>query len=168
MAEQDEEDKKGMNLNAQGRKLKIPEQKFGQESMANINAPLSLREKRSFSSAKKGTIGLSVGRIGSSRNKVDQGFNTIDPQHSEAMYSDAGSLPVISTKAGPIQLDKDCLTCASVPAHVMEMFRVACITYKPSAVYYRANKLSRKRLLKMRKTLLDKCEEMINNGGWSQ
>ena len=49
----------------------------------------------------------------------------------------------------------------------MELFKIACITYKPSQVLYRSNKLSRKRLLKMRKTLLDKCDESINNGSWS-
>ena len=59
-------------------------------------------------------------------------------------------------------MDKECLSCAGVPSHTMELFKMACIQYKPSAVYYRQNTLSRKRLLNMRKTLVDKCEEVIN------
>lgn len=43
---------------------------------------------------------------------------------------------------------------------------MACIQYRPSPVSYRNNVLSRKKLLKMRKTLVDKCEEVINNNHW--
>ena len=64
-------------------------------------------------------------------------------------------------------MKKECLSCTGVPSHIVELFKIACITYKPSQVFYRQNKLSRKRLLRMRKTLLDKCEESINIGGWS-
>ena len=46
------------------------------------------------------------------------------------------------------------------------MFKVACISYQPSAVNYRANQLSRKKLLSMRRTLVDKCEEIINSHQW--
>ena len=60
----------------------------------------------------------------------------------------------------------DCLTCAAVPAHTMELFKMACIQYQPSAVSYRNNHLTRKKLLGMRKTLIDKCEEVINNNEW--
>ncbi len=48
----------------------------------------------------------------------------------------------------------------------MELFKMACIQYRPSPVSYRNNTLSRKKLLKMRKTLVDKCEEVINNNHW--
>ena len=43
---------------------------------------------------------------------------------------------------------------------------MACLSYKPSPVQYRRNKLSRPKLLEMRRTLVDKCEEVINGGGW--
>lgn len=33
-------------------------------------------------------------------------------------------------------------------------------------MHYRHNTLSRKKLLSMRKTLVDKCEEVINNNTW--
>lgn len=43
---------------------------------------------------------------------------------------------------------------------------MACISYNPSHVSYRHNTLSRKKLLSMRKTLIDKCEEVINTNDW--
>lgn len=43
---------------------------------------------------------------------------------------------------------------------------MACISYNPSRVSYRHNTLSRKKLLNMRKTLIDKCEEVINTNDW--
>jgi len=48
----------------------------------------------------------------------------------------------------------------------MELFKMACIQYKPSSVNYRQNNLTRNRLLSMRKILVDKCEEVINNNPW--
>ena len=63
-------------------------------------------------------------------------------------------------------MDKECLTCAGVPSHTMELFKLACIQYKPSSVIYRQNNLSRKQLLAMRRTLVDKCEEVINANQW--
>ena len=48
----------------------------------------------------------------------------------------------------------------------MELFKIACISYKPSAVQYRQNFLSRNKLMSMRRTLVDKCEEVINGDSW--
>ena len=108
------------------------------------------------------------------RNQANRDFNTIDVRldDSDLLKGDSSvngdsQLPAITTRAGPVSMKKECLSCTGVPSHVMELFKIACITYKPSQVFYRQNKLSRKRLLKMRKTLLDKCEESINQGGWS-
>ena len=43
------------------------------------------------------------------------------------------------------------------------MFKIACLSYNPSRVNYRKSNLSRKELMTMRKTLIDKCEEVINS-----
>ena len=67
------------------------------------------------------------------------------------------------TQAGSVKLDEKCLSCTGAAAQAMQLFKVACISYHPSAVSYRQNQLSRKRLLNMRRTLVDKCEEIINN-----
>jgi len=48
----------------------------------------------------------------------------------------------------------------------MQLFKLACISYAPSPVNYRQNQLSRKKLLAMRRTLVDKCEEIINSNSW--
>jgi len=66
------------------------------------------------------------------------------------------------TRAGPLSLEKGCLSCAGVPSHTMDLFKLACIQYQPSNVSYRSNHMTRKKLLGMRKTLIDKCEEVIN------
>ena len=65
-------------------------------------------------------------------------------------------------RTGPIRVKESCLSCAGVPSHTMDLFKLACIQYQPSNVLYRNNNMTRKRLLGMRKTLIDKCEEVIN------
>ena len=65
-------------------------------------------------------------------------------------------------RTGSVKLDENCLSCTGANAQAMQLFKVACISYQPSAVNYRANQLSRKKLLSMRRTLVDKCEEIIN------
>lgn len=69
-------------------------------------------------------------------------------------------------RAGAVELNTQCLSCAGVPSHTMDLFKMACISYKPSSVNYRNSILSRIKLLKMRRTLLDKCEEYINSEHW--
>ena len=69
-------------------------------------------------------------------------------------------------KAGPVGLDSKCLSCTGVPSHTMELFKMACISYQPSKVSYRNNLMNRKKLLQMRRTLIDKCEELINSEQW--
>jgi hypothetical protein len=44
----------------------------------------------------------------------------------------------------------------------MQLFKLACLSYNPSRVVYRKNNLTRKQLMQMRKTLIEKCEEVIN------
>lgn len=63
-------------------------------------------------------------------------------------------------------MNEKCLSCTGVPSHMLQLFKMACISYKPSQVQYRSFALSRKKLLKMRRTLIDKCEELINSEIW--
>jgi len=37
----------------------------------------------------------------------------------------------------PIKVKQDCLSCSGMPAQVLERFKMACLTYKPSKVRYR-------------------------------
>jgi len=46
---------------------------------------------------------------------------------------------------------------------MVQLFKLACLSYNPSRVNYRKSNLSRKELMSMRKTLIDKCEEVINS-----
>lgn len=69
-------------------------------------------------------------------------------------------------KAGPVELSGNCLSCAGVPSHTMELFKMACISYKPSSINYRNSTFPRTSLLRMRRTLIDKCEELINSDNW--
>jgi len=70
-------------------------------------------------------------------------------------------------RSGSVNVDKNCLSCAGIPAYTMKMFKMACLSYKPSLVDYRNDKMHRNQLLTMRKTLIDKCEEVINGGKWT-
>ena len=78
--------------------------------------------------------------------------------------STAGGPSVL--RAGAVEMDDQCLSCTGVSAHAMELFKIACISYKPSAVQYRQSLLSRPKLMQMRRTLVDKCEEVINGDAW--
>ena len=40
-------------------------------------------------------------------------------------------------RSGSVKVDKSCLSCAGVPSHTMKMFKMACISYKPSPIQYR-------------------------------
>ena len=48
----------------------------------------------------------------------------------------------------------------------MELFKAACLSYRPSLVSYRSSKLSREKLIDMKQTLLSKCEEIIGSQAW--
>ena len=65
-------------------------------------------------------------------------------------------------------MDDKCLSCSGAPVRSMELFKAACISYKPSSVLYRKTKVSRPKLMEMRKLLLEKCEEVISSGPWQQ
>lgn len=73
---------------------------------------------------------------------------------------------LIKIKAGPVELNDKCLSCTGQPSHMLNLFKLACISYKPSEVAYRQNLFTRKKLLTMRRTLIDKCEELINSDLW--
>ena len=66
----------------------------------------------------------------------------------------------------PLALDNNCLSCTGVPSHMMQLFKTACISYQPGEVQYRRQLHTRTKLLNMRKALIDKCEDVINNMQW--
>jgi hypothetical protein len=74
-----------------------------------------------------------------------------------------GSEKVSVFRAGPVELKNSCLSCSGSPSHVVEMLKLACVSYKPSQVHYRNKVLNRPKLLAMRKMLIDKCEDVINS-----
>lgn len=50
-------------------------------------------------------------------------------------------------RSGSINFDKGCLSCRGEPAHTMKLFKMACLSYKPSPVDYRESTMSRKGLI---------------------
>ena len=46
-------------------------------------------------------------------------------------------------KAGPLSIDPGCISCSSKPAHTVQMFKMACISYNPSKIEYRKHSLDR-------------------------
>jgi hypothetical protein len=106
------------------------------------------------------------------RNLLQSNFKTTNEQaeHNNLVLNslsvDSVDNKAYTYRAGAVGIKEDCLSCAGVPSHTMELFKMACISYMPSLVSYRHNSLSRKKLISMRKTLIDKCEEVINNSRW--
>ena len=101
------------------------------------------------------------------RNLLQSNFRTVNEQHEADKILNSLSVESVenrpgSLKAGAVGVDHNCLSCAGVPSHTMDLFKMACIQYQPSPVAYRNNNLTRNKLLGMRKTLVDKCEEVIN------
>ena len=62
----------------------------------------------------------------------------------------------------PVQLEDSCLSCNGIPSQTVQMFKAACLSYKPSKVAYRYQVFQRNQLMTMRRVLVDKCEEVIN------
>lgn len=167
-----------MQLFGQGKRLKIPEINLGGGSDASI-FDSNRKDNKSLSTnfnSRKGPIKANHSRVGSNpgsaraRNLLQSNFRTANEQAEVDQILNSLSIDSVdkpnSIKAGPVALERDCLSCAGVPSHTMDLFKMACIQYRPSPVSYRNNVLSRKKLLKMRKTLVDKCEEVINNNHW--
>jgi hypothetical protein len=55
------------------------------------------------------------------QTKVSMGVGTL-PQNYDNM---------------PIQLDDNCLSCNGVPSQTVQLFKAACLSYKPGKVAYR-------------------------------
>jgi len=59
-------------------------------------------------------------------------------------------------------LSIDVANMAGSPNQINKAFKMATLSYNPSKVNYRANVIQRPQLMEMRKTLLEKCEEVID------
>ncbi|CDW87818.1 UNKNOWN [Stylonychia lemnae] len=66
------------------------------------------------------------------------------------------------TNKNVIEIDKNCLACQGQSSHIIQQFKMACLSYTPSLVVYRNEKFSRQSLMQMRNILMQKCEEVIN------
>ena len=93
-------------------------------------------------------------------------LRTIQAAEKETRDDSNSASGVNLLRAGAVEMDDKCLSCAGSPAHSMELFKAACISYKPSLVSYRNSKLSRAKLMEMKQTLLAKCEEFIGSEAW--
>ena len=71
--------------------------------------------------------------LNQSINKFDQKFDLESIEAEQAAKEDA-LLKQYNLQAGPVEMKKNCLSCAGVPASTMKMFKLACLSYKPSPV----------------------------------
>jgi len=70
----------------------------------------------------------------------------------------------LSTKKGSKDipaLSIDATNMGGSPNQLSKAFKMANLSYNPSKVNYRQNVMQRAQLMEMRKTLLEKCEEVI-------
>eukprot|EP00347_Sterkiella_histriomuscorum_P021638 403333283 len=72
----------------------------------------------------------------------------------------------INTQRNVVDLDANCLSCTGQSSHVIQQFKMACLSYTPSLVKYRGDKFNRVSLMQMRQTLVQKCEEIVNELKW--
>lgn len=101
------------------------------------------------------------------RTFVNEAIANYDGDPHDHITTNENSQKQFHLRSGSINFDKGCLSCRGEPAHTVKMFKMACLSYKPNPVSYRENHLSRKKLLSMRKTLIDKCEEVIGGHQWA-
>lgn len=121
------------------------------------------------------TAGKSLGSLGPKSSKNQHGSNffptyqTIDPDRGlaadDSILQEQASLDRLSTqkrgggKAGELSID----TASKLHGGQMNALKLA---YNPSRVNYRQAIIQRAQLMEMRKTLLDKCEEVVDTMQW--
>ena len=68
----------------------------------------------------------------------------------------------------PISIDNKCLMSMQDgrdAAHVLKLFKTACLSYAPSDLSYRDHKMTRQQMLQMRKDLIDKVNGYMQESG---
>jgi len=143
LALQDEDDREDMQLLGKSKQIKGPDAKgltpryfntLGLDAQDN-STPMKLHHDISPLKAKENVLKgarISVGRAGtvvtkeSLKSKLQAAID-----YPEDAIKGISSQDVI-IKAGPVEMKKDCLTCTGAPSHAIEMFKMACISYKPS------------------------------------
>ena len=160
LALQDENDREDMQLLGKNKKLKIPEIKSSK--LQPIDSKLSTISINKELNTKG--VSLSV-RNSTNRHRTTSIMKSQSEQATEITTIEHGDNHSAS-KVGPVEINGNCLSCQGVPSHVLEKFKLACISYKPSKVPYRSTSMPRKQLLQMRRALIDKCNELINSGAW--
>ena len=68
------------------------------------------------------------------RNLLQSNFRTVNERAEASHIMNSLSVESVenrpgSIKHGPVGVDKDCLSCAGVPSHTMDLFKMACIQY---------------------------------------
>ena len=66
----------------------------------------------------------------------------------------------------PITIDPNCLSHMSNGRDtqmIMRLFRTACLSYQPSNISYREHLISRTSLIKMRREILDKAQQVMDS-----
>ena len=178
LALQDDSDRKAMQLLGSTKRLKIPENNaasdnsiFGDVGKDNISISSAFQSRHGplKATSTKNQRGISNPKSSRARNLLQSNLRTANEQadmegvlNSLSIESEETAPMTKMNRTGPIRVKESCLSCAGVPSHTMDLFKLACIQYQPSNVLYRNNNMTRKRLLGMRKTLIDKCEEVIN------
>lgn len=66
----------------------------------------------------------------------------------------------------PIKIDQKCITCTQ-PSHDMhltlKLFKIACLTYKPTDIEYRGQKMARTALISLRRDLIERITKTLPN-----
>lgn len=55
-------------------------------------------------------------------------------KHADQYIGEDEKTNKFQLRSGSVKVDKSCLSCNGVPSHTMKMFKLACLSYKPSPV----------------------------------
>lgn len=162
LAVQDEVDREDMHLVGKTKQPKMPDKGLTPRYLNTLALEGSDENVKGFKDQLKGH------RINGARAGTTIAKETLKANISAQIEKTDGFIKGMQSKdviikAGPVEMSKECLSCTGSPSHAIEMFKMACISYKPSQITYRSNLMTRKKLLQMRKALIDKCEEVINS-----
>eukprot|EP00347_Sterkiella_histriomuscorum_P010925 403374407 len=179
--EQDSKDKQKMALvGAKDKRLKIQElhgtthEKFKKE-----NQHMSIDDSALQDQSKSTQMGYlnqqkqfeQTARSNSNDSNQNQQNQTSNFHKSKLSYASNALNQTFTKKVRvtyPIKIDQTCLSC-QVSGHdtqqILHMFKVACLSYQPSDVRYRKKKFNRDSMLSLRKSLMERCIDLVQKTG---
>jgi len=82
------------------------------------------------------------------QDEQDRSSMALFGRSDEAAETDKGTAQKSKKSELPVTIDKKCVTCSDQPGKIIQLFKVACLTYFPAPVQFHGRKQTRLQLLK--------------------